>query len=128
LGPRDAEDALAVGLEDGLPLGVVLAGEAVVVPFGAVGLDRQLLAGPAEVGDDGVPLESDRLADDRTLKPRSDDEVEDGVFELASRWCVAGGEDLRQVGGASSGAEAVQGVDELRDGDELCVVLRGRLA
>ena len=51
LGPGDADDAFACGFEDGLLLGVVFAGEAVVVPFGSVGLDDQVLVGPAEVGD-----------------------------------------------------------------------------
>jgi len=36
--PGHPDHALAVGLEDGLALRVVLAGERVVVPGGAVGL------------------------------------------------------------------------------------------
>ena len=121
LGPGDADHALAVGFEDRLALGVVLAGEAVVVPFGAVGLDDQALSGPAEVGDDAAALESDRLVDVGTLKTGFEDEVQDGVLELASCGCVAGGEDLREVGGAGAGAEAVKGVEDLGDRDELAL-------
>src|SRR5918998_280384 len=43
LPPRDAQHPLAVRLEQGLALGVVLAGEAVVVPLGAVGLEDQVV-------------------------------------------------------------------------------------
>ena len=49
--PGDPEHALAVGLEQRLPLGVVLAGDLLVVPGRAVGLDDQALLGPAEVRD-----------------------------------------------------------------------------
>ena len=49
--PDDPQDALAVGLEQRLALGVVFASELVVVPGGAVGLDDQALLGPAEVRD-----------------------------------------------------------------------------
>ena len=102
-------------------LGVVLAGEAVVVPFGAVGLDDQVLVGPAEVGDDRAAVDRERLVDVGTLEPRIEDEVEDGVLEFAAGGGVAGGEDLREVGDAAAGAEAVEGVEDLGDGDEVAL-------
>src|SRR3954454_6082182 len=52
--PVDAHHALAVRLEQGLALRVVLACEPVVVPGGAVGLHDEALLGPAEVGDDAT--------------------------------------------------------------------------
>ena len=48
----DPHDAIAVRLEDGLLVGVVLAGELVVVPGDAVGLDRDAPVAPEVVGDD----------------------------------------------------------------------------
>ena len=48
---------------------------------------------------------------------------EDRVLQLASRGCRAGGEDLGEVRAASAWAEAVEGVEDLADGDELSLRL-----
>jgi hypothetical protein len=71
-----------VRFEDGLLLGVVLAGEAVVMPFGAVGFEDQVLLGPSEVRDDASSVDVERDVDLRCFEPRTEEEVEDGVFEL----------------------------------------------
>ena len=55
--PGDADDALAVGFEEGLAFGVLDAGLRGVVPLGAVGFDDEVVLGPAEVGDDAAPVE-----------------------------------------------------------------------
>jgi hypothetical protein len=109
------------GHEERLFLGVVFAGEAVVVPFGAVDFDDQVVVGPAEVGDQPAALNPDRLVDVGTLKPGIENEVEHGVLELAAGRCVAGGEDLPEVGDARAGAEAVEGGQDLVDGDEVAL-------
>jgi hypothetical protein len=121
LGPGEADDAFAVGFEDGLLLGVVFAGEAVVVPFGSVGFDDQPFAWPSEVGDDGAAVDVDRSVDVWWGEARTEEEVEDGVFEFASGRGVAGGEDLGEVGVAGAGAQAVQGLEDLGDRGEVAL-------
>ena len=68
LRPPHPHDPLARGLEPRLPRGVVLAGELMVVPLRAVGLEDQPLLRPAEVGLDPLPADLDELADDRQLE------------------------------------------------------------
>ena len=105
-----ADDALAVGFEDRLLLGVVFAGEAVVVPFGAVGLDHEALLWPSEVGDHVRPSTFIGTLTCGGVEPRIEEEVEDRVLEFAAGWGVAGGQDPGEVGDAGAGAEAVEGV------------------
>ena len=116
--PGDADDALAEGLEEGLALGVVLAGEAVVVPGGAVGLDDEAPAGPAEVGDDAFVIDREQDVDVGVLEAGVEEEVEHRVLELApgGRW--ARGEDPGEVGGASPRSETVEGLEDRLDADE----------
>jgi hypothetical protein len=99
--PGDAHDALAGGLEEGLAFGVVLAGEAIVVPFGSIGFDYEALGRPAEVGDDAAAVDSEGDVDVGWDEPGAEDEVEHGVLELAARWGGAGGEDGRELAGGS---------------------------
>ena len=46
--PRNSDQAVAVRLEQRLPLGVVRAGDRVVVPGPTIGLHHEALARPAE--------------------------------------------------------------------------------
>ena len=55
--PRDSDQAVAVRLEQRLPLGVVLGGDRVVVPGPSVGFQREALAWPAEVGDHSAAVQ-----------------------------------------------------------------------
>ena len=66
--PGDAQDALAVALEQRLALRVVLAGDAVLVPGRAVGFEDEPLGGPAEVGHDAATVEHDRGVDLRPFE------------------------------------------------------------
>jgi hypothetical protein len=59
--PRDAQHALAVRLQERLALGVVRAGEGVVVPRGAVRFDDEPLPRPAEVGHHPTAVEHERF-------------------------------------------------------------------
>ena len=90
--PGDADDALAVVLEQRLALGVVFTGDAVLVPGGAVGLDARA-AGPASGSRARSAGPRARAAVDvRTLEPAAEHEVEHHVLELAPRRGGAGGE------------------------------------
>jgi hypothetical protein len=77
-----AEDAFAVLFQFGLALRVVVAGDRVVVPGLAAGFEDEAVGAPAEVGDVAVgqPLVYVGRFEARLL-----DEVEDEVFEVASR-------------------------------------------
>jgi hypothetical protein len=59
---------------------------------------------PAEVGDDRAAVDVDRDVDVWWREPRIEEEVEDGVFELAAGRGGAGGEDLGELVGAGAGA------------------------
>ena len=61
--PGDADDVFAVGFQERLAFGVVGSGLWGVVPLRAVGLDDELLLGPAEIGDDAAAVEVQRDVD-----------------------------------------------------------------
>src|SRR5919109_5018254 len=80
LRPRHPHDPLAVSLQQRLAFDVVFAGEAVLVPLGAVGLDDEALLRPAEVGDHAPAVDGQWPVDVRGVKSAGNDEVEDGVL------------------------------------------------
>jgi hypothetical protein len=85
-----------VGFEEGLALRVVGAGDRVVVPLTAVGLDDQALSRPAEVRDQAAAVEGQRDVDVRWLEAGIEDEVEDDVLQLGARG-LGVGEDAQEV-------------------------------
>jgi hypothetical protein len=115
--PSDAKHSVAVGLEERLALGVVLAGELVVVPCGAVGLDHEPLVGPAEVGDDTPTGDHERHVDVGAGEPAAEDEIKHHVLELRAGRRRAGGEDPPEVADAASGSESLDRLGELREAD-----------
>lgn len=69
------------------------------------------------------PMDRERAVHVGAFEPRFEEEVQDRVLELAAGGGVAGREDPREVGGASAGAEAVSGFDDLADRDEVSLRL-----
>ena len=116
--PRDPKHLLAMSFKQRLALRVVLTGEPVVVPGGAVGLDDEVLGGPAEVGDHPTAVEDEWDVDVGVRETAAENEVEDDVLELAAGRGGAGGDDAAEVGRSAPGAEALERLEELANVDE----------
>jgi hypothetical protein len=102
-----------VSLKQRLSLGVVFAGELVVVPGGAVGFDDDPLRRPSKVGDHSAAVQDERDVHVRVREAPAQDEVEDDVFELAASRRRAGRDDPGKPLGAAARAEAGEDLDEL---------------
>ena len=108
-----------MGLEQRLALRVVFASELVVVPRGAVGLDDETLLGPAEVRDDTAAAAAQRLVHLGMREAATQDEVEDGVLELAAGGRGAGGDDASELRRAGPPPMAGEDGDQLADIDPM---------
>jgi hypothetical protein len=113
--PRDPQDTFAVSLEQCLTLGIVLAGEPVVMPGRAVSLKDETLLGPAEVRDHSTARKHKRHVDVRKLEAASADEVEHGVLKLTACGRGALGHDLREVAHPPSRTQPAHGFGELAE-------------
>lgn len=72
-------------LQECLTLGVVSAGDRVVVPGAAIRFHDHSVLGPAEVRDDASSSKQERLVDVGTNEAGIHDEVEQDILELAAR-------------------------------------------
>jgi hypothetical protein len=95
--PRDADDVLAVGFEERLAFGVVGSGLRGVVPLRAVGLDDEVVLGPAEVGDDAAAVQVQGDVDVRRCEAGGGEQVVDAVFQLGAGGGWVAAQDPREA-------------------------------
>jgi hypothetical protein len=106
--PGHADDALAVGLQEGLAFGVVGSGLRRVVPLGAVGLHDEVVVGPAEVGDDAAAVEMQGDVDVWWCEAGCGEQVVDAVLQLGAGGGWLGAQDAREARAARAPGGAVE--------------------
>jgi hypothetical protein len=119
LRPGDADDSLAVSLEQSLALDVILAGERVIVPGGAVGLDDEPAIRPAEVRDHATTVEHQWAVDIRRLQPGGSDEIQDDILEDGAGGCRARRHYTPDLRGPAPPAEAPERLDEIARAEQV---------
>ena len=91
-----------------MAFGVLCSGLWGVVPLGAVGLDDEVVLGPAEVGDDAATVEAQGDVDVGWCEAGGAEQVIDAVFQLAAGGGRLGGQDAGEARAAGAPGGAVE--------------------